>query len=150
MESRVEAIIQYPKPTLIKDLLQFLRMLNFYRPCIKDAAESELCFSYTWLNFISQFSTDIQHFEGCSNVADALSHLEELSIDEYWNQLAAAQENNQELKKLCTQENLSFKKFYLPCTKYPVWCKTSKDQVRPYIPCCLPTLESHLSHHFTS
>ena len=41
LPSRVEAIVNYPEPTTVKQLLRFLGFVNFYRMTIKDAAEME-------------------------------------------------------------------------------------------------------------
>ena len=40
-QNRVQGIIEYPKPSTIKDLRRFLGMLNYYRRCIPHAAKMQ-------------------------------------------------------------------------------------------------------------
>ena len=56
---------------------------------------------FRYLDFISQFSTDIRHVSGEENVvADALSRIEEIEPAFDLRKLAAAQKTSEELKKL--------------------------------------------------
>lgn len=42
LDSRVQAIVEFPKPETIEQLRRFLGMLNFYRPHIPKAVESQM------------------------------------------------------------------------------------------------------------
>ncbi|UYV63015.1 K02A2.6-like [Cordylochernes scorpioides] len=86
------------------------------------------------LQFISQFSTDIRHIKGQYNiVADALSRIEELTLLDY-DEIAERQRNDEELRNLqSTLKSLNFKQYPLSSGKY-LWCDTSTNHIRPYIP----------------
>ncbi|UYV77009.1 hypothetical protein LAZ67_14002807, partial [Cordylochernes scorpioides] len=86
------------------------------------------------LQFISQFSTDIRHIKGQDNiVADALSRIEELTLLDY-DEIAERQKNDEELRNLqSTSKSLNFKQYPLSSGKY-LWCDTSTNHIRPYIP----------------
>ncbi|UYV81197.1 K02A2.6-like, partial [Cordylochernes scorpioides] len=86
------------------------------------------------LQFISQFSTDIRHIKGQDNiVADALSRIEELTLLDY-DEIAERQRNDGELRNLqSTSKSLNFKQYPLSSGKY-LWCDTSTNHIRPYIP----------------
>lgn len=97
------------------------------------------------LDFISQFTTDIQHIKGKNNVvADALSRvgdnensaLEPVQVDIV--RLAQAQENDDELKSLLASSsrpsNSKYKleKFSFP--SFELFCETSTGTNRPFVP----------------
>lgn len=42
LPSKVQSILEFPKPKDIKSLLRFLGMANFYRTCMKDAAKTQI------------------------------------------------------------------------------------------------------------
>lgn len=87
------------------------------------------------LDFISQFSTDIQFITGKNNItADFLSRIETIdfssSID--YQKLQTHQETNSELQHLKSETNLKLKK--LQIGNIYIYCDTSTTTVRPYIP----------------
>lgn len=89
------------------------------------------------LHFISQFCSCIKYIKGEENtVADALSRLEEINcpttID--YNQLSIDQNNDDDLKKLKTQGNLTFSVITLPGLSRPITCELSTATPRPYLP----------------
>ncbi|UYV70018.1 hypothetical protein LAZ67_7001483, partial [Cordylochernes scorpioides] len=86
------------------------------------------------LQFISQFSTDIRHVEGQNKiVADALSRIGELTLINY-DEIAEAQKHDEELDHLrSTSTSLNFKQHPLASGKH-LWCDTSGNHIRPYIP----------------
>jgi len=97
-----------------------------------------------YLNFISQFSTDIQHVPGKENVtADMLSRINELRspmpID--FDQIADTQESDSEILKLFNSKmvdskpfSLKLKRIMLPIAKKPLVCDVSTDNIRIYVP----------------
>lgn len=92
------------------------------------------------LDFIAQFSTDIRHVKGIENVvADALSRLEDASVDAIETNvrsLAAAQNQDEELRTVLAQDSTSFKltQITMPGTKTSLWCETSTGKPRPFVP----------------
>ncbi|KAG8193720.1 hypothetical protein JTE90_005018 [Oedothorax gibbosus] len=86
------------------------------------------------LQYISQFSTDIQHVDGKENVvADALSRIEEIAVIDY-HAIADAQINDQELEQAkINSDSLQFKSYPLPNGR-SLWCDTSTENIRPFIP----------------
>ncbi|KMQ85927.1 pol polyprotein [Lasius niger] len=91
------------------------------------------------LLFISEFSTDIRHITGTENiVADALSRIDTIvmptSID--MQEIAELQSTDEELQqlKLSTSTSLKLKKFTLSETAATIYCDTSGEDIRPYIP----------------
>lgn len=92
------------------------------------------------LDFIAQYSTDIRHVKGEDNVvADALSRLEDASvntIETNLRSLAEAQTDDEELKTILKRDTKSFKleKITIPGTNETLWCDTSMGKSRPYIP----------------
>ena len=93
------------------------------------------------LDYISQFTTDIQHISGHNNpVADALSRIELNAITSQppvidFTQLAAAQKEDSQLQQL-TQDNssLSLKSMPAPTTDVMLLCDVSTGTPRPYVP----------------
>lgn len=96
------------------------------------------------LEFIAQFSTNIQHISGKSNiVADALSRTgDEIASIDYSidiNQLKDEQDNDSELTSLLINQKHENSKFTLKQIKYPffdisLWCECSTSNIRPYVP----------------
>lgn len=86
------------------------------------------------LQYISQFTTAIEHIKGSENVvADTLSRIQEIKILDY-DKVAVAQEEDGELRDLLIHNNnTKFKKHRLQSGK-ELWCDTSTNNVRPYIP----------------
>lgn len=90
------------------------------------------------LDFIGQFTTDIQHISGKENVvADALSRIEEISKPVDLSEMASSQKTDEELKSLLLSETaLQLKKIRFPTSEneLEIFCDTSAPIVRPYVP----------------
>ena len=88
----------------------------------------------TYLQYISEFSTDIQHIEGRENiVADTSSRIEEISLIDY-DKVADEQNMDEEFQNLKTSAiSLNFKQYTLPSGK-SLWCETSTNNIRACIP----------------
>jgi len=95
------------------------------------------------LDFISQFTTDIRHISGQGNpVADALSRLEAnamqcestpSTID--FQAMAKAQLTDPQLQKLqSSPTTLTLARIPMPMCKETLWCDTSTDSPRPFVP----------------
>lgn len=91
---------------------------------------------YRHLDFISQFTTDIQHVSGKDNtVADALSRVDELSEPVDFEKLAKSQEADQELTSYLNDEcSLRIKKILIPGSRTELYCDVSTSTPRPFIP----------------
>lgn len=95
------------------------------------------------LDYISQFTSDIRHVKGKSNiVADALSRFcenetETISLPGInFKQLKQLQDEDTELKVLFNNganSKFKLKQIILPGFQDPIWCEVSKN-IRPYIP----------------
>lgn len=90
-------------------------------------------------NFISQFTTDIRHVSGSSNVvADTLSRVCTITLPDFldYTQLYQEQESDKELEKLLTscQTNLQLQLTHLPDSNNKIYCDVSTGICRPYIP----------------
>lgn len=90
---------------------------------------------FRYLDFIGQFSTDIQHVSGKNNVvADALSRIEELEIALDFEALATSQENDTELNNYQQDgSSLQLKRMRIPGVKTMVVCDVSTATARPFI-----------------
>lgn len=90
------------------------------------------------LDFISQFTTNIQHIPGSENIAaDIMSRIAAItvptSID--YSAIAAAQGTDDELMSLLSSNtSLQLKKITLPESDIELICDVSTGSVRPYIP----------------
>ena len=93
------------------------------------------------LQYISEFTTDIRHISGEDNVvADTLSRI---SVIDY-EQIAVEQSTDPELEDLMKSDTtLKFNQSVLPSSKI-LWCDTSQDNIRPYIP---PSFRRKLFDH---
>lgn len=91
---------------------------------------------YRYLDFISQFTTDIRHISGKDNVvADTLSRIEELQIPVAHETLAKTQESDMELSAfLNSTSSLRLKKFKVPGTDVGMYCDVSTQTARPFVP----------------
>ena len=90
------------------------------------------------LDYISQFTSDIQHVHGVDNtVADALSrlHVDALhtSFTVDFDQLADDQIDT-EWEEIQKSSSLTFKQVPRPSSNGLIWCDVSTDHERPYVP----------------
>lgn len=90
---------------------------------------------FRYLDFVSQFTSDIRYIPGKENVvADALSRIEEVTLGIDYERLARSQENNPELQNLLKNgTSLKLQKVSSTYSKLPVYCDTSVQPPRPYI-----------------
>lgn len=91
---------------------------------------------YRYLDYISQFSTDIRHVSGKSNiVADSLSRIASISGGLDYKELAADQERDPELEELLksTSTGLQLKRLHFPPGNVEIYCDVSTQTARPYI-----------------
>lgn len=88
------------------------------------------------LDLISQFSTDIRHISGASNVvADTLSRVDEIVQPVDLHQLAVSQNADTELRQLLDgNTSLCLTKVKLPSTNLELYCDVRGDKQRPYVP----------------
>lgn len=91
------------------------------------------------LDFISQFTTDIQHIAGKDNVvADTLSRLDELSLPVTLEELAKHQATDPELDEylndLTRETSLDLKRFSIPGSRMELYCDVSTPTPRPFVP----------------
>lgn len=92
---------------------------------------------FNQLDYISQFTTDIQHISGKDNVtADALSRIETISQPPDLETLARSQKADRELQDLKNSNNSSIvlKEVQVPGTLITLLCDTSQSRPRPYVP----------------
>lgn len=92
---------------------------------------------FRYLDFIGQFSTDIRHITGAQNiVADSLSRIDEINTTINFENLATAQQTDEELQKLLVlnSTSLQFTKLNLPGTSQELFCDISTSVARPFIP----------------
>ncbi|CAK1578763.1 unnamed protein product [Parnassius mnemosyne] len=87
------------------------------------------------LDFISQFTTDIQHVSGKDNVvADALSRIEELTLPVDLVALAKSQIDDPELKEiLLNTTSLRLRQVTIPGTQTQLYCDDNNDSLRPFV-----------------
>lgn len=91
------------------------------------------------LDFIAQFSTDIQHVCGTDNVvADTLSRVQEIKEEPFpldFHELAAAQKNDAELQTLLTDQRCTLKFQRLSLAKdLEVVGVEANNRIRPFVP----------------
>ena len=82
------------------------------------------------LNFISQFTSDIQHVKGAHNpVADALSRIEINALDQRqdidFEEMAKAQEGDKELSNLSSSTSLKLSNVPIPASTVTIVCDLS-------------------------
>lgn len=91
-----------------------------------------------YLSYISQFSTNIMHIAGSTNVvADALSRTEcdAVGKDDNWMCLIVeSQKTDVEMKKLMEEQSKSFVLERIRFPDFMVVCETSTGRHRPYVP----------------
>lgn len=91
---------------------------------------------FRYLDFISQFTTEIRHIAGDDNVvADALSRIEELQVLIDYEALAASQQIDEELSNLRREKSLGIKLEQVQCPGTPcmLWCDVSTSIIRPFV-----------------
>lgn len=87
------------------------------------------------LNFIAQFSTNIQYKPGRENqAADALSRIGEISTPDDYQKFVEAQTNDTVLERLTKEGKLTFDKVTIPGTDIKLTCEMTTSQPRPYVP----------------
>lgn len=98
---------------------------------------------FRYLDYISQFTTDLRYIPGPENVvADALSRIEEVSYTIDYETLARLQENDSELQGLLLHGSaLKLEKRKVAGSNLPVYCDVSVQPPRPYI---TPTLRKQV------
>ncbi|GBM86280.1 Transposon Tf2-8 polyprotein [Araneus ventricosus] len=91
-----------------------------------------------YLDFISQFSTDIRHVTGSKNVvADTLSRISDVHLPKVdFSAMANAQASDEELHGLLSKNELSLllKPLSTDPTSSKLYCDIRNDIVRPYVP----------------
>lgn len=89
------------------------------------------------LDYIGQFTTDVQHVSGKENVvADFLSRTEVNTVNDEidYEQIAETQENDNDLADAHKNSSLVLRKIKLPNATTKIFCDISTDRVRPFIP----------------
>lgn len=102
------------------------------------AQKAEKCSprQFRYLDYIGQFSTDIQHIKGKENiVADTLSRIEEITTGIDFTMIGAEQAKDEELKNLISRGNssLTLKKIHFPEYNAYIYCDISTDGARPFV-----------------
>lgn len=121
------------------------RIVTDHKPLIfvfKQKSEKSSPRQQRQLSFISQFSTTIEHLSGADNiVADALSRVEAVTFSSEIGlyDLAKAQASDEELKKamLNSEWSIRIKRFVFGPENIELFCDTSGDSLRPFIPSSL-------------
>lgn len=88
-----------------------------------------------YLRYISQFTVDIRHIKGETNiVADALSRVEAVGAINL-SKIAEDQSDDEELKSLMTSSSLKIEPVRIPNVSRPVYCDVSfQNRLRPFVP----------------
>lgn len=90
------------------------------------------------LSFISEFTTDVVYIKGTDNiVADAFSRVDAISLlTGDFRELAAAQQDDEEVKELVNNggSSLKLEKIPVPGTDLSIICDTSTGKQRPLLP----------------
>ena len=92
---------------------------------------------FRYLDYISQYTTDIRHVTGKENVvADALSRVETIVRPPDHMALENAQEQDPELKELLDSRScaLQLRKVHFPEVNINLYCDITGREVRPYVP----------------
>jgi len=87
------------------------------------------------LDFIGQFTTDIQHVAGPENVtADALSRIEVIHSVLSYEALAKSQQEDQELKTYLNHDKgLQLTPVRIPGSELSIWCDVTTGSSRPFL-----------------
>ncbi|CAF4935385.1 unnamed protein product [Pieris macdunnoughi] len=106
--------------------------------CFAFQSHKEKCSprQFRHLDYIAQFTTDIQHISGKDNVvADTLSRIEEIVQPVETKDLAISQGKDPELRQLLESgTSLKLVKVTVPGTKLELYCDDSTPNPRPYVP----------------
>ena len=89
------------------------------------------------LDYISQFSTDIRHVSRNENiVADTLSHVSNIHIDEPLNYDYIAQEQAKDasMKHIYEHTSVTLTEYPIPFSDRKIFCDNSKNYPRPCVP----------------
>ena len=91
------------------------------------------------LDFLSQFTTDIQYVKGEENItADFMSRIESIQVPTSlpYDEIAQAQQNDAELSEIINQNSssLNIQAQKTPFSEYLMFCDVSLDTPRPFIP----------------
>lgn len=102
-----------------------------------------------YLEYIGQFTSNIQHVSGEDNkVADALSRVEAITcptpLD--YTELAKKQDQDEELKTIANKGKYLFKKIAIPHTTAKVTCEMTSSTARPYLPPDFRKVAFHAIH----
>jgi hypothetical protein len=92
---------------------------------------------FRYLDYIGQFTTDIRYIKGLdNNVADALSRIEAIGKSVDHQTLAAAQENDADLRDIVNSGTSAqcLKKIHFPDNDVALCCDISSDNLRPFVP----------------
>lgn len=143
--------------TYDRELLAIFRSIKYFkfmlegRPFIVFTDHKPLCFAFKQksdkasprqlrqLDFISQFTTNIQHVKGIENVVpDFLSRIESINcgvID--YELISTQQESDDETQCIAKGESstsLNLKKVQIPNSDKQLFCDVSDNIIRPYVP----------------
>lgn len=91
---------------------------------------------FNYLDFISQFTTDLQHISGKNNItADTLSRIEAVSVPPDFEVMAEAQQRDAELQDLIATPSTSLRleKMPVPGTNVYLYCDTSQAKPGPFV-----------------
>lgn len=105
------------------------------------------------LDLLAQFTSDIQHVSGESNqAADFFSRIEAIVRSTHlvnYEEVAKAQQEDEELQSFLTalpaNTTLKLERLTIPGTRTKLFCDTSSESPRPWIP---KQLRSNFLHHF--
>lgn len=92
---------------------------------------------YSQLEFISQFTTDLQHISGMTNVvADCLSRISSISQPLNMTELAIAQQKDAELQAILQDDKASLKLQLvdIPGETTKIYCDVQHGRSRPFVP----------------
>lgn len=102
-----------------------------------------------YMDYISQFSSDIRYISGASNtVADTLSRTTLSAVQSTtlnFDNLADEQDKDETLQAIHSDTSLKIEKRPLPFTNRSVYCDISTGNPRPYIP---PNMRRLIFEHF--
>lgn len=91
---------------------------------------------FRYLDFIGQFTTDLQHLSGKDNVvADALSRINEVTDCVNFEDLSRSQDTDEELRALRhgSSSALQIKRIAIPGTQAFLYCDVSTSTARPFV-----------------